>query len=426
VKSRLDFVQILLILSLNFLAATVLAAQEAPQTFTFDGRAFSDAAATTPLLDTISLRIQILNQAQDCILYEEQQSVSTATTNGYFTIQVGSVTGAAKRSALDSNHTMAQVYSNTIASVSGKLVSNGAACTYNPLNANVRYVRLLMTPSDNVLRTISPNMALDSHPYAAVAERADTLQGLYPTDLLLVNSTAPANLTQANLESIFSTTNFPRLTSLLSIAPSNYVQTGSNGSALLPVVAGNPGSGLTSGQIWYDSTANVLKYYDGAVKTVGAAGGAAGPLVDNTNSASTAIAVTQSGSGFAGTFMGGNVGIGTVNPSQMLTVGTASGAQFTASSAGNIVATSATIGGASSIAITCGGCNPPVTGNYIYSGQFNGYNYYYSTLTSFYINPATSLLVGISLFRELEILLLRAMSESVQPARKLHSMLQAT
>jgi hypothetical protein len=270
------------LITLSFiLSAHAFAAQEAPQTFTFDGRAYSNAAATTPLLDNISLRIQILNQAQDCILYEEQQSINTTSTDGYFTIQVGSVTSAAKRSALDSNHSMVQVYSNSIASVSGKLVSNGSACTYTPAAAQVRYVRLLMTPSDAITRTISPNMALDSVPNALVAERAESIQGLYPTDLINVNNST-AVLTQANAENIFSAVNYPRLTSLLSVPPANYVQTGANGSAAIPAVAGNPGAGLTAGQIWYDSSANLLKYYDGSVKTVGTSGGSVSSVASGT------------------------------------------------------------------------------------------------------------------------------------------------
>ena len=88
------------------IASVAHASQEGAQSFTFDGRAFADAAATSPLLDSIQLKIQILNQAQDCILYEETQSVNTTTTNGYFTIQAGSVVGAAKRSSGDSAHSM--------------------------------------------------------------------------------------------------------------------------------------------------------------------------------------------------------------------------------------------------------------------------------------------------------------------------------
>ncbi|MDD4976073.1 MAG: hypothetical protein PHY93_17085, partial [Bacteriovorax sp.] len=45
-----------------------------------------------------------------------------------------------------------------------------------------------------------------------------------------------------------------------------------------------------------------------------------GALVNNTSSAGTAVAVTQSGAGYAATFMGGNVGIGTTSPTAKLHV----------------------------------------------------------------------------------------------------------
>jgi hypothetical protein len=46
------------------------------QGFSFDGVLYSDAGGTSVLLDaSVSLRIQILNNAQDCILYEETQTV---------------------------------------------------------------------------------------------------------------------------------------------------------------------------------------------------------------------------------------------------------------------------------------------------------------------------------------------------------------
>ncbi len=182
-------------------------------------------------------------------------------------------------------------------------------------------------------------------------------------------------------------TQLTNLSTLLATPAANYVQTTSNGSVALPVVAGNPTSGLAAGQIWYDSGSNVMKYYDGAVKTFGTSSGGVtsvtagngltggtittsgtinvdvgvttgkivqvgasdklpaidgsnltnitatdatklplaggtmtGPLANNSNSASTALAVTQTGAGNAASFMGGNVGIGTTNPTQRLDV----------------------------------------------------------------------------------------------------------
>ena len=125
-----------------FLCSAAVALQDVPQTFTFDGRAYANAAATNPLLDVIALRIQILNQAQDCILYEELQSINTSSTDGNFTIQVGSVIGSAKRGPLDSGNRMSLVYSSSAGVLSGKTVASGSACTLTPMAAQVRYVRI--------------------------------------------------------------------------------------------------------------------------------------------------------------------------------------------------------------------------------------------------------------------------------------------
>ncbi len=80
--ARLDWL-ILLVLSHGLAHG----AGEVAQSFTLDGRVYNNTAATAALLDAnIQLKIQILNPAQDCILYEETQNVNTLTTGGYFTV----------------------------------------------------------------------------------------------------------------------------------------------------------------------------------------------------------------------------------------------------------------------------------------------------------------------------------------------------
>ncbi len=59
---------------------------------------------------------------------------------------------------------------------------------------------------------------------------------------------------------------------------------------------------------------------DLAAKLPLAGGTMTGTLVNNTNSISTALAVTQAGAGYAATFLGGGVGIGTTTPNRNLSV----------------------------------------------------------------------------------------------------------
>ena len=280
--TSLPFSGILGLLLLLPLSQSAFATGEGSQSFTLDGRLYGDSSGSTPMVDpNITMKLQILDQSQTCILYEEtQSSIDTTASNGYFTVSVGSAIGAGKRSAGDSAHLMAQVYSNTSGAISGKLVSNGSACSYTPASGHQRFMRVSLLPSlTGVTSVLSPNMALDSVPMAVIAERAESLQGLAPSNLLQVNTTAPASLSQSNLENIFSTTNYPALTSLLAGTSALYSKIAANGTETLPSVSA-PAS-PTAGQVWYDSGA--IKFYDGsATQTLGVSGAGITSLVAGT------------------------------------------------------------------------------------------------------------------------------------------------
>ena len=183
-----------------YVTTMAFAANEAPQSFTLDGQ-LTDHGLTTPLLDPgAKIRVQILNPSKTCVLYDEEQSVNTTSTNGRFNIQVGTLAGNAKRKSLDSGNSMSSVYSNN-AAIPARAVP-GQTCvgsSYTPTAGDARYVRLIVTPSSGSPDTLTPDMSLDSVPNALVAQ---TVQGLGRSSILQVN--AGANLTQANLESLLS------------------------------------------------------------------------------------------------------------------------------------------------------------------------------------------------------------------------------
>lgn len=248
--------------------------------FTLDGQ-LSKVDGSGPWLDAgLKIKLQILNPTEDCILYEESQTIDTQSTNGYFNVQVGTAIGNTKRTAGDSGNTMREVYGNLTA-INGKSLSSGAACTYHPVPGDSRYLRVSLQGSDGSQHDLSPNMAMNSVPSAVVAETTETLQGKTPDQFL--NLATNPTLTQTNVENIFSATNYPRLTSLLSVPPTNYVQTAGNGAMGVSQVAGDPSSGLTEGQFWYDNTAKVLKFYDGSgSKTLGVSGSGITSIVAGT------------------------------------------------------------------------------------------------------------------------------------------------
>ena len=251
-------------------------AADVPQSFTLDGRLFGNAASTATLKDSnVTFRIQILDEDKICSLYEETQSVNTVSSDGYFSIQVGSETGATKRSATgDSGNTMSQIFQN-LAGVSGKAVADGTPCSIVATGGKRRFVRIRIAPSSmgGAERTLAPDLTIDSVPNAVVAERAESLQGLRAANMLQVNTSATNVLSQTNLENLFSSTaRFNALTALIDGTNTNYVQSSANG-AQLPLVAGAPAT-PAQGAIWYDTADSKLKYRTGSTtETLGTGGG---------------------------------------------------------------------------------------------------------------------------------------------------------
>jgi hypothetical protein len=299
---------------LLFLFSVADAQTEPPQFMTVDGRLYDSSNTTNPLLDaSVLLKIQVLNPAKTCILYEEEQTVSTLSSNGYFNVRVGSPTSDPKRSTDDSNNSMMQVFQNQNASIAGRNSSgSGVPCSYTPANGDSRFFRFIVTPSSTgVTSQLSPDMTIDSVPQALVAE---SLQGLSPDSFIQVN----ANTTQAKADNIFGA-GYAALTNLISGTSSLYLQNTVNGT-VIPNRATDPGS-PTAGQIWYDSVANALKYYNGSTVQILSTGVSADP---------TKLPLT--GGAMTGNInMGGNqiLGVGhiTQNPQSTITLGAYTTAQ---------------------------------------------------------------------------------------------------
>ncbi len=237
---------------------------EASQSFTLDGRLYNSSSGSNPLLDnSVNLRLQVLDPNKSCILYEETQNINTSSSNGYFNISVGSSPTDVKRSSIDSGNYMASVYQN-LSVINGRSAINGAACTYVPTAGDQRYLRVVVLPSStNVQVTLSPDMKLNSVPSALVAE---SLNGITTGNILQADSTTQLN--QTSLSSVFSNTNYPKLTSLLA-GGGNYVSsTTSSGASLPSYSTSSPPTSPAAGSVWYDSTSNMVKYYNGSTTQV--------------------------------------------------------------------------------------------------------------------------------------------------------------
>lgn len=267
---------VLPVILIGLFGSAAFAVGELPQTFTLDGQ-LSKVGTDDPLLDSsATIVVQILDPSKTCLLYEERQFINTVASEGYYSIQIGSNIGAVKRTASDPGRTMIQIFQNrsaiTANSAPGETCAGG---TYTPTAADSRNFRLIVTPSaTGVADTLSPDTLMDSVPNALVAE---TLQGLIPDQFLQVGT---GDLSQANVQTIFAAGNTAKLTTLLSVNPSNYVTKDStNGTIQIPT-ASTPGTPLV-GQIWYDS--GVLKFWNGsAEQTLGVSGSGVTSVVAGT------------------------------------------------------------------------------------------------------------------------------------------------
>ncbi len=261
---------------------------EGPQGFTLDGRLYNSSVGSNPLLDnSVNLRLQILDTNKNCILYEETQNVSTSASNGYFNISVGSATTDSKRTSIDSGNYMAGVFQN-LSTINGRSVTSGGACSYLPVAGDQRFLRVVVLPSStNVQVTLAPDMKLNSVPSAVVAE---SLNGISTGNILQADSTTQLN--QSSLSSVFSNTNYPKLTSLLA-GGGNYVSsTTSSGASLPSFSTSTPPASPLAGSVWFDSTSGTVKYFNGSTTQVlSSATGALSGDVTGTLSATTVATV---------------------------------------------------------------------------------------------------------------------------------------
>ncbi|MCB9026569.1 MAG: hypothetical protein H6625_09655 [Bdellovibrionaceae bacterium] len=262
---------------------------QTPQGLTLQGTILnvSDLPMESP---SVSFVIQILSSdGNACLLYEESHVLNMTGSQGAFSLIVG--TGTRSGVSYEDTNTLALAMDNTLGVQS--LLTCGVGSTYDPAPGDSRDVLISFNDGSGV-QTLTQNLLVQSVPYAFYADNTERLQGKSATDFIQVN-TGTASLSQVNIENVFSIMNYPNLVDLLSVSPKEYVRTGSNGSASIPQITGNPGSGLAAGQIWYDDAANIVKYYDGTtVQSLSGSGSGSGSgdLVSTNNLSDLSNAAT--------------------------------------------------------------------------------------------------------------------------------------
>lgn len=189
----------LVLIITSVLGPSISRAQTLAQHFTFDG-VLTDSSGV-PITTSSTIKFQITNMTGNCLLLEEQHTSVTPAADGSISIRIGSGT----RTANDSGRSLAAVFSNR-----SQFPSNAGICP-SPYTPAAGDGRLLKVEVNGV--PLTGSIALSSVPTASVAE---TLQGRAPADFIQARDDASYDLSQSNIEDVFSTTNLPKLTALLS------------------------------------------------------------------------------------------------------------------------------------------------------------------------------------------------------------------
>lgn len=256
---------LLILFSILILRQSIAASGDQSQSFTLEGELYNSSTGSIPFLGEAQIQVRILDESKNCVLYAEAQTIDTTNSIGIFNIEIGSSVAdpdGKRIGGSDSGNSMAQVFQNRL-----PINATGAGCggpTYTPAVAggDGRYLEISITPTASGLTDIlSPDIFLGTVPSAITSE---TLQGLYPSNFAILKPTT-TELTQANLEDIFSTTNFPILQAL--IAGSGASGTSSTTNSILNADSDNNSTGAVQLAINSSVKAEVKNDGDFAVDT---------------------------------------------------------------------------------------------------------------------------------------------------------------
>ncbi|MBN8537735.1 MAG: hypothetical protein J0M15_11835 [Deltaproteobacteria bacterium] len=254
--------KVLFILFTFFLATTSFANNPG---VSYQGRIFKPDG--NPLEgSSVQFRLQVRSPgSENCLLYEEVQTLNMAGSSGVFALTLNDGTGTRLDAA---TYQVDRIFANR-ETMTLDTTRCASGTTYAPNSSDGRKLVVYFKDETMAAYEAMPLMNLNYVPQAMYALEAQKVDKFEVSHILRAVDVSGNPVAAPAL----NPTQLTNLNTLLATPAANYVQTTTNGSAALPVVAGNPSSGLAAGQIWYDSGSNVMKYYDGAVKTFGTSSG---------------------------------------------------------------------------------------------------------------------------------------------------------
>jgi hypothetical protein len=238
-----------------------------------DGTAVSDAH--------VQFKMQIRTpDSQDCLMYEEVQSKDLSSSSGAFSITINDGSGSRTDTTL---LTIDRIFGNYGSFTFSSTTCNSGLGNWSPNYSDGRAFAVSFKSSTMTSWEPMPEQAINFVPMAIEAKQV----GGYPsTSLFRVDDgTGPQTV------SSITPTQATNLIALSNGSSTQYVQAGTNG-ATLPTFATDPSTPV-AGDVWYDSTAKVVKYYDGgAVQTVGSGAVSGNSISSGTIGGSTSMNTT--------------------------------------------------------------------------------------------------------------------------------------
>ncbi len=240
-----------------YVVGMLLAASPAFAKFNYEGY-LTDTNGQPLAAQSVMVKLQLRSPGtEDCLLFEEVHTITTRT-DGYFSVFVGAGT------RLDSGTaTLARLFENR-GSLTGLTCTTGTS--YSPASTDARSLAVYVSGDTGSTYDSLGSISLDAAPRASVA---GSVEGFTPNTLMRVvdNSGNPA------AAPTFSSANASELMQLILGTSTQYLKAGTTtNGAVLPTFSATPSS-PTVGSIWYDSTANAVKYYNGTATQTVAAGG---------------------------------------------------------------------------------------------------------------------------------------------------------
>ena len=219
-KANLFLLQCLALFLTFLFSANFIFANTVPSGMQYHGRIIKPNGF--PLEDSgVTFTLTIYDPAKTCILRQETHVLNMSGTDGVFSIGVGS---GAPTVASPAN-LFTDIFRNDLAALN---CGTGGPGTIDMDAGDTRRLEVTFTDSSSTV-TISPDHYIRSMPYALIA---NSVQGLGRDDILQVNTAD--NVTQSNLEDLFTGTNYATLADIVAGNSAVYAKITD-----LPVTGGN-------------------------------------------------------------------------------------------------------------------------------------------------------------------------------------------